>query len=208
MSIVYRREIPRIITFLVGIVLVAAYFVDLPLINSLKEILTTTGSKIIPFTFILGTLALAIHSLREIFQKRKDIYLNAAILVSMSLMVFFGIMFGGQSTGYQWMVDWIITPVETIMGALVIFWIAQSAFRIFRIQSLEAALIATTCFLTILGNIPTVAYISPELASLGAWLKIEINQSVARGLWMGVGIGAIILGVRILLGLERGYLGE
>jgi hypothetical protein len=125
----------------------------------------------------------------------------------MAMILSIGLTLGVNHETYLWIVDWIITPIEAIMGAMVIFWIAQAAFRAFRIQSWEGALIAVCCFLVLLGNTPVVNYLSPEISAIANWLSIDINKSVARGLWLGIGLGSVVLGIRVILGLERGYLG-
>jgi hypothetical protein len=79
---------------------------------------------------------------------------------------------------------------------------------VLRARTFEAALLFTTAVLVILGNTPIFPAMFPQFFYIREWIFGPIVGGAYRGIRIGIGMGAVVLGIRTLIGLETGYLGR
>jgi ABC-type antimicrobial peptide transport system permease subunit len=91
--------------------------------------------------------------------------------------------------------------------SLVAFYIVGAAYRSFQARNMEAALLLIAAIFVMLKNAPIGEMIWMGFPDIGRWLMNVPNTAAFRGIMIGTAIGAIGLGLRILLGKERAFLG-
>ncbi len=113
------------------------------------------------------------------------------------------------------------------MFSLLAFYIASAAYRAFRIRSGEALVLMVTAMILMLGQVPIgmalthwipqqghlaffgTPYAQFRIENFSRWILMRINNPVQRAIEFGIGLGALAMGLRIWLSLERGtYFGE
>jgi hypothetical protein len=77
-----------------------------------------------------------------------------------------------------------------------------------RARSIESALLLITGVIVMLRNAPIGNVIWTGFPVIGSWLLDVPSVAGNRAVFIGVGIGTVLLGLRVLLGYERSYLGE
>jgi len=96
---------------------------------------------------------------------------------------------------------------------LLAFFIASAAFRAFRIRTVEAGVLAVAALIVMLGRVPLSNALTswlPEwarLQSLQEWIMVFPQNAAKRAILMGAALGVMATGLRVILGLERAYLG-
>ena len=100
------------------------------------------------------------------------------------------------------------SPLASTMFALLAFFIASAAFRAFRARNVEATLLLVTAILMMIGRVsdrrmdleglPGIHRVAPRRAQPGRQARHRDRRS---------GSGAVSTGLKIILGIERGYLG-
>lgn len=126
----------------------------------------------------------------------------------------------GIPTSFGWMFSNILFPLQSTMFALLGFYIASAAFRSFRAKSFEAGLLLVTALIVLIGNVPFTNYIWAEQLGIHHfhgiriempdavnWLMQTPNTAARRGVGFGVALGIIATSLKIIFGIERGYLG-
>jgi len=99
------------------------------------------------------------------------------------------------------------------MFALLAFFIASAAFRAFRVRTLEAGLLAAAALIVMLGRVPIGDQMTawlPEPLRLGAmqdWIMNVPQNAAKRAILIGAAMGVMATGLRVILGIERSYLG-
>jgi len=107
----------------------------------------------------------------------------------------------------------IYSSMQSTMFALLAFFIASAAFRAFRVRTVEAGLLAAAALIVMLGRVPIGDQITgwlPGPLRLGAvqdWIMNVPQNAAKRAVLMGAALGVMATGLRVILGIERSYLG-
>lgn len=215
-----RREIPLAITFVIGIVLLSSYYFTgtLPgtswtLANVSKDI-TTWGVVVSAFAVGLASVNLVrIHG-NKIARRRTDWVHSVALLATMFAFIAVGIFNKHNPTNtasaalFRNMFDNIYSPLGAAMFAIIAFYVASASYRAFRARSVEASFLLAAAILVMLGSAPIGNLIWSKFPVISKWMLDVVNTSGQRGIAIGLAIGGFASSVRILLGLDRGHLGE
>ncbi|MBI4834880.1 MAG: hypothetical protein HY811_08705 [Planctomycetes bacterium] len=100
-----------------------------------------------------------------------------------------------------------ISPFMATMFSLIGFFIASAAFRAFRARSLEATLLLIAAVIIMLGQTPLGAMIWEKIPDIMVWIFNVPNTAAKRAILFGIAMGSIAFSIRIILGIERAYLG-
>ena len=98
---------------------------------------------------------------------------------------------------------------------MLAFFIASAAFRAFRARNIEATLLLASAVIVILGLTPPFLYLWTSVFAFipgfplefKDWILIVPNMAARRAIVIGIGLGAIAQSFRIILGIERTYMG-
>ena len=105
------------------------------------------------------------------------------------------------------------SPMMATMFATLAFYIASAAYRAFRARNAEATMLLVTACLVMLWRVPYgEAFLElfpgdiPGL--LNTYIMNGVNMAVQRGIIIGAALGAASMSLRIILGIERTYMGK
>ncbi|MCP4709581.1 MAG: hypothetical protein GY869_13220, partial [Planctomycetes bacterium] len=111
----------------------------------------------------------------------------------------------------------IFTPLKATMYALLAFFVASASYRAFRAKNKEATILLITAFVILLGRTPAGHYATfwlPDALSffhvpnLANWIMAVPNLAGQRAIIIGISLGVISMSLRVILGIERTYLGQ
>ena len=103
------------------------------------------------------------------------------------------------------------------MFAMLAFYVASAAFRAFRAKNLEAILLLGTAFIILLGRTFAGVTLTSWLPESVAGLKIDnmtvtimtvFNTAGNRAIMIGIALGISATSLKVLLGVDRSYLGS
>jgi hypothetical protein len=110
-----------------------------------------------------------------------------------------------EGTSFRYLYDYILVPLQSTMFALLAFFVASASYRAFRARNFIATLLLITAVIVMLGRIPIGAKI-PGITPLTDWILNYLQLGPARGIRIGIALGAISMSLRLILGIERTYL--
>lgn len=210
-----RREIPLAITFLVGVFMLVDYFVPHHAVSASAEELKQWGTIVIAASILLGIGNLIrVHS-HKLRRRREGWGYSLATLAGMGIMIAFGGPWGTVAEGsrFNWLFLNVQVPLQATTFSLLAFFIASAAYRAFRLRSAEASLLLIAAIVVMLGRVPIGQWMTRDLptALQLPWLTETImqypNMAAFRGILMGAALGVMAMGLRVILGIERSYLG-
>ena len=208
-----RRQVPLILCFVFGIVMISTQFIPHVSSQSLYQEVIGWALIITPFALILSSFTLIQTHLTRIRRRVEHWWYSIFVFVGILAMVVIGVPFGPQNPVFEWLFNNVQVPMDATMFSLLAFFIASAAYRAFRARTLEASLLLITALIVMLGNVPVGDLIFSWLpwenstSGMKQWILGNPNLSARRGIILGVSLGAISQSIRILLGIERSYLG-
>jgi hypothetical protein len=206
---IVRRTIPLIITFIVGMLMIGEWFFNVASIDQVAESVRQWGVLVSAFAMGLGSVNIVIRNLRRIEKREGTDWLYAIWL----LIVFFGFVgigvgMGSASSQYQYIYNTILQPLSGTMYPATLFFLCSAIYRTFRIRSYQALLFVATGAVILVANAPVVGATFPILVTTKAWIMDVELTAAYRAILIGIGLGTIMLGFRVIFGLEQTHLGR
>lgn len=117
--------------------------------------------------------------------------------------------------------DGLLQQMDAAMFSLIAFYILSAAYRAFRIRSVESTILLGTALIVIFSLMGMIQYSSDQfiqgiagknpdaweynftLTSIAGWIQNNVQTPAIRGIDFGIGIGALAMGLRLWLSLER-----
>lgn len=215
-----RREIPVLITFIVGVIVMLAPVIGGPIPGTSVTFQDIYGDHISPWMTIVSAFAIGLAAVNlgrvhmtRVMRKRQEWIYSAILMVSMIFFTVFrswvelDLSNKALAATYQTVYSNIITPLSTGIWTLLAFYVASASYRAFRARSAEATVLLVSAVLVMLGAAPIGAQIWSKFPVIQTWLLNVPNMVGQRGLMIGAAIGGFVTSLRILVGIERGHLG-
>jgi hypothetical protein len=222
-----KREIPLLLTAVIGIVMIVGFFVPHEWASVPADYFQQCAVIVVAFGYVLGGANVFRVNLDAIFRKQRDWPYKLVLVTSMVAMLVFGLFvdrsaFQEPGTVSMWLYDHVYVPMNSTMFALLAFFIASAAFRAFRIRTLEAGLLAAAALIVMIGRVPLgdavvravvdhdgVPHVLRELriSGLQEWIMDVPQNAAKRAVLIGAAMGVMATGLRVILGVERSYLG-
>ena len=207
-----KRQIPLVIVLTLGIFFFFQFFIPSQISTNIYQTTLQWTIVISAFAIVLAVGSLFNHHLLKI-RRRKPHWWNSivtlAALVVMALLGIFGRVEGLESLGelYHTLFLYVQAPMDSAMFAILAFYMASAAYRAFRARSQEAALLLISGFIVMLGVIPFGSMIWSKIPDIAEWILMVPNMAAKRGILFGVGLGMTATSLKIILGIERSWLG-
>lgn len=229
-----KREIPILITAVVGLVLIISFFI--PATSSWGDTFTTWFGVIAAVAFVLGGGNLLKVHLKKLSDQQPGWGYSVLILGTFAITLIIGLFKLGvvpsvnfpnkpwagnfQQIGspFGWIYEYAFKPLTATMFAMLAFYIASAAFRAFRAKNFEAILLLGTAFIILLGRtfagfwmtnwIPKDGPFSGlRIEELSVYIMQVFNTAGNRAIIIGIALGIAATSLKILMGLDRSYLG-
>jgi hypothetical protein len=204
-----RRGLPsRIIVWVtigVGVVVLAHQLIANPLLDTVGGTLVAWAAIVAAFAVLLGLLNVVGVHFQRIMRRDGNSWSSAVILVTALLVLLLVLPSGGTSAESAWLFQYLYQPLEASFLALLVFFIATAAYRALRARTWETALLVVAALIVLIGSAPIASLISPQLPALKDWVMNVPTVAGVRGILLGVALGIIATGLRLLTGIDRPY---
>lgn len=215
-----RVLIPTIVTFVTGIVLIAAFFIPHEPFRTFDRDFSTWFDIVAAFAFILGGGNLLRMHGDRVYRRHKDRLFSLVTVVGFLVTLFVGVFkirYSGphnwaaavdeNGTVFQFIYDSMFDPLSAAMFSLLAFFVASASFRAFRAKTPEATLLLLAAFVILLGRTFIGSALGSWLPSLSAWIMTWPNAAGQRAIMIGIALGIISTSLKLILGIERSHLG-
>ncbi len=220
-----KREIPLAITFGVGFILIFSVFI--PPMETLGENFTLFFDIMAVFAFFLGGGNLLRVHFTKLSRKKRDWQFSIVTIAGFFFMLIVGLFKIGnpgdisasltaEGSLFLTVYDSVFVPLGSTMYALLAFFVASASYRAFRAKNREATILLVAAFIILLGRTPMGMYLTawvPEqfsilqIPNLAVWIMNSPNLAGQRAIMVGIGLGVVSMSLRLILGIERTYLG-
>ncbi|MGC9333669.1 MAG: hypothetical protein ACP5JJ_05940 [Anaerolineae bacterium] len=204
-----KRIVPTAIAIAVGILVLVAVFGSIPLVDAVGAYLIDTAVIVAAFALFLGLLnVLRVHA-RKIREGGANSLYSFVLLLTLLVVLALGLPpvsnqpSGPSQPAVQWIFQNIQLPVQAALSALLVFFMLTAGYRLVSHRSLESGVMLLVTLLVLLGQV--AAGLVPALVGVKDWILDVPALAGVRGILLGVALGAVLTGIRLLLGVERPY---
>ena len=195
-----------IVAISVGVIVLLGYF--LPPFLSLKSLLLDWAVVVAGVAVMVGIGNLVFVHLDRMRSRQKGSSYSALLLLALIITFGLGVVYGPQGTFRQFTVDAIIVPVEATLMAILAVTLIYASIRLLRrradVMSVVFLIMALVSLLLIMptpfGPVPGDQFF---LLLVGMF-----SHGGARGLLLGIALGTMLTGLRVLFGADRPYGGN
>lgn len=202
-----------------GIIVLLGYFVELDQTTqvslfatffSLRLLLMRYAVLLAAIALFLGLFNLVSVHWSKVSEQRAGWPYSAILIVAFFLTLVLGLVFGPDSPVVLLLFEFVQLPVEASLSALLVVSLTLAGYRLItRRRDLISVIFIVTALLVLLGS-------GPGLVSSGGqtflffngvrnWLAQVAAAGGARGVLLGVALGSIVTGLRILMAVDRPY---
>ena len=202
-----RRNVPSAVVLVAGVVVLLGQFADVDLFRALllpelSAAFVQWAAILFAFAMLLGLLNLVKVHAQHVRARGAGWTLSAVLLGTVFIVLCAGLN-GVNAPSLQWIFRSVLSPLESTLLALTVFFLAGAAMRAIRIRTPAAILMLVTAVIVLLGQMPFAERLSLELAGFQRWIVEVPAVAGQRGILLGVALGTIATALRLLSGVER-----
>lgn len=220
----YKRTIPLLIVFIIGMLAFAHEYVPHPLSGEFRLEMTTWFRIIGGFALFIGAYSLLHMHTTRIRRRQPGWGYSVFVFAGAMAMIVLGLWNDGlgplapapkgKLTAFQWGYQYVHVPCGATIFSILAFFMASAAFRTFRARTLSASLLLLAAIIVMFGQVPVSEWVGLKLFGSGQVfptakdiLMAYPNLAAKRAILLGISLGGISQSLRILFGIERSYLG-
>lgn len=204
-----KKGIPVIIAAATGVIILAGYFFQARL-APVVGVLIHWGVLLIGLAGLIGIGYLIKSHINRILQAQKGGFYSAVVLMAFIFTLGAGFILTPQDTFFR---DWVLNiqiPVEASLLAILAVTLLYASLYLIRtrgwtLMSIGFLVSALTSLFLNLG------YVTFQPDSEGEmWLQFirRLPLVGGRGILIGIAVGGLVVGLRVLLAIDRPYDGE
>ncbi|HSR47995.1 MAG TPA: hypothetical protein VLL77_08400 [Anaerolineales bacterium] len=193
-----------------GLIVLQGYFIDIPGLESLRTIILQWAVILAAAALLFGLGNLMAVHLAKIGGQEPGWPYSALLVVALVGTLIVGLLFGQESTLILSLFQYVQQPVEATLAGLLAISLTLGAVRLLsRRRDLRTTVFLATAVIVMLGTGPWLIGNNQGFQQIftgaRAWVSQVWATGAARGLLLGVALGATATGLRVLLGADRPY---
>lgn len=159
------------------------------------------------FALLLGMFNLAMVHWKKMGSEGSSRVYSIVLLVSLFVTILIVSISGPTGSWSMWLFNSFQVPVEvSLLAVLAVVLVYAAARLLARRPKWNTILFLVTVLIVLAGSVPLffIGEIAP-LSIVRGWLAQVPAIAGARGLLLGVALGTVATGLRILIGIDRPY---
>jgi hypothetical protein len=196
------------LSFCAAIVL-GDFFFTIPVINAAGATLSQWAAVWASFAILIGLVSFTRYHYGVTRKHEAGVwYMSLWTIILTILVVIMGLTIGVTSKVYMWVwLNFNAWPYR-VLNLVQCLYLLSAGYRSFRVRSAESVVLLIAGFIATLGFTPLISLGGGAIPWAATWLANVANAAVVRGMTIGVGVGVVALGLRLMLGKERLTRGE
>jgi len=191
-----------------GVIVLLGYFFPIAQLDQLRLQLIDWAIIIAGMAVLIGIYNLVAVQMEKIRARQKGSLYGALLILSLVVTFGLGLVLGPNDPFMRLAVDAVIVPVEASLMSILAVTLIYASIRLFRRRiDVTTVLFLLTAVLFLLAIMPT-----PFGPIPGDWIITQfggmLSRGGSRGLLLGIALGTLLTGLRVLFGIDRPYGGN
>jgi uncharacterized membrane protein YuzA (DUF378 family) len=201
------RVLATVLAIASGLIVLIGYFYPVEPLLGLRLQLTNWALIIAGMAVLVGIVNLVSVQMEKIRTRQKGAAYGGVLVLSLIVTFFFGSFFGPDDVLMRAAVDAVVIPVEASLMAILAVTLVYASIRLFRrrVDTMSIVFLAVAV-ISLIAVIPTPLGSVPG-DILRQFIGIFSNGG-ARGLLIGIALGTLLTGLRVIFGVDRPYGGN
>jgi len=201
-----KKILSVIIASVSGILILLGYFFK-DRSGGLLVLLINWGILLISVAGLIGVGYLLQMHIRRLIQRKKGMFLSILLLLSFLTTLTLGFVFSLESEFFRELILNIQVPVEASLLALLAVVLFSSSTRLIKVRGWTPLSIGFLCsaLVFLFLDLDLLKTGSGTLAAELILLIRRLPLAGARGILLGMALGGLIVGLRVLLGMDRPF---
>jgi hypothetical protein len=199
-----RFWLATVVTVVVGLIVLAGFFIQLPAVQEIRTLLIGWGVTLAGVAGLVGIIHLVGVHWNKAKEKNQSSFFSLLVILSFLVTFAAGMWLTPSDTGFQHVITSVQVPVETSLMAVLAVSLAYASLRLLQRRKGVTGIVfiaSAIIFLLIFsGFLPVRAQGITRFIS-------QLPSAGGRGILLGVALGSLITGLKILLGTDRPYNG-
>jgi hypothetical protein len=191
-----------------GLIVLLGYLYPLETLTQIRVMLTNWAVILAAMAVLVGVANLVLVHLDKIRRAEKNSIYGVLLIVSLLFTLGVGLVLGPNSQFLRIAIDAIIVPVEASLMAILAVTLIYASIRLLR----RRADVMTVIFLVVAVLFLIAVMPTPVGPIPGDFLLLQFlhmfSDGGARGLLIGIALGALLTSLRVLFGIDRPYGGN
>ena len=204
------RYFSPVIAISVGLLVLLGYFFTEGALAGVRGTFVQWAVILSGAAIFIGVFNLLSVHIKKIRDKEKGGIYSLLLIFSLLITLTLGLTLGPNHPTMTNIFNAVIFPVETSLMAIMAVTLIYAGIRLLRHRNdLMAFLFLLTALIVMLGAAPLPFLQIPFLGDLIRPVFVNtLAASGARGILLGVALGTLLTGLRVLIGADRPYGGK
>lgn len=205
------RVIAVFIAIFSGLVILGGYFLQgfVPALGVIQGHLMNWALILGGTATVVGVFNLITVHTSKIRRKEAGGIYSALLVVFLAATLLFGMILRPEHAAMRVVMEGIIIPVKAALMGLLAISLLYAAIRLLRRRAdMMSVIFLVTAALVMIGSATLPFGDIPLLGTLARWVTQVLALGGARGILIGVALGTLTTGLRILFGADRPYGGS
>jgi len=204
------RVITAVLAIASGVIVLMGYLLpNFTMLDQLRFVLTDWAIVIAGMAVLVGIINLVSVQMEKVRSKQKGGIYGALLVLSLIITFGLGLVLGPDNSLVRVAIDAVIVPVETSLLSILAVTLIYASIRLLRRRTdVMSVIFLVTVVLMLIAVMPTPFGPIPVVDQLILGIVGMISQGGARGLLIGVALGTLLTGIRVLFGIDRPYGGN
>ncbi len=200
-----RAPVSAAIAIGVGLVILLGYFIPVPTLQNVRTTLLDWAVILAAVAAWVGAANLILVHVSRVRSQHESAAFSLVVIVAFVLTVLVGVVLTPANAQFQHVVTSIQMPVEASLMAMLAFTLVYAAVRLLRRRANLLSIlfiVAAVIFLILDSGLLPFENVPVLVSGL-----VRLPIAGSRGILLGVALGSLATGIRILLGADRPYSG-
>ncbi len=211
-----RQLIAVVIAGVSGLIVLLDFVGAGPAVAALAAVLVQWAALITATAVLIGAWSVAQTHMRRVQMRTPEARYSLVLIAGMVIVIVAGIFYPTRTaTGLALPATLAAPPIRIVFRliyeplaasllALLAFFALSAMLRTLRSGRAEAVVVVVVALLVLIIQLPPLTLI-PVIGQTVQWLNDYLVAAGARGLLLGSAIGALVAGVRLLIGFDMPY---
>jgi hypothetical protein len=204
------RIITTFIAITAGIVVLLGYFI--PQLAYFQNLLLTWAMLMVATAALVGVFNLVFVHADKIRRREKGNVYSAVLIVFLFGTFILGLILSPADRIMRLVLNGVILPVEAALMGILTITLLYAAVRLLRRRTdFTSIVFLITAALILFGSATLPLPLSPNvpiISDVSIWIRQVLAVGGARGILIGVSLGTLLTGLRVLFGMDRPYGGN